>query len=123
MNVFLAIFIGGGLGSLARFAVSSKITSGFKIINPVGTLTANIISTIILGFILYVASRNSGLSDNMKALLITGFCGGFSTFSTFSYETFELMRSGQYWFAFANIIVSVGLGVGVLFVLSKSVGT
>jgi CrcB protein len=58
----------------------------------------------------------------MKALLITGFCGGFSTFSTFSYETFELMRSGQYWFATANVLVSVALGVGVLFVLAKSVG-
>jgi CrcB protein len=123
MNLFLAIFVGGGLGSLTRFAVSSKITSGFKIINPVGTMTANIVSTVLLGVILYISTRNSGISDNMKALLITGFCGGFSTFSTFSYETFELMRSGQYWFAAANILVSVLLGVGVLFVLAKSIGS
>ncbi len=111
------------MGSLARFFVSSRITSGFKVINPVGTMTANIISTIILGIVLYIATRHSGLSDNMKALLITGFCGGFSTFSTFSYETFELLRNNQYWFAAANILVSVLLGVGVLFVLAKSIGS
>ncbi|MDA3821248.1 MAG: fluoride efflux transporter CrcB [Bacteroidales bacterium] len=122
MNLYLAVFVGGGLGSIARLFVSSKITSGFKHINPLGTMTANILSTIILGVVLYIATRNSGISTNMKALLITGFCGGFSTFSTFSYETFELMRSGQYWFATANVLVSVALGVGVLFVLAKSVG-
>jgi len=121
MNVLLAVFIGGGLGSLARFGVSSVVTSGFKTINPVGTLTANIISTILLGVVLYLASQKMGISDTMKIFLITGFCGGFSTFSTFSYETFELIRTGQLWFAAANILISLALGVGVLFAMSKSI--
>ncbi len=121
MNVLLAVFIGGGLGSLARFGVSSVVTSGFKNINPVGTLTANILSTILLGVVLYLASQKLDISDNMKLFLITGFCGGFSTFSTFSYETFELFRTGQLWFAAANILISVALGVGVLFAMSKSI--
>lgn len=121
MNLFLAVFVGGGLGSVARFGVSSMLTSGFKNINPVGTLTANIISTIILGLVLYLASQKMGISDNMKALVITGFCGGFSTFSTFSYETFELLRTGQFWFTAANVLVSIVLGIGVLFVIAKSI--
>lgn len=121
MNVLLAVFVGGGLGSLARFGVSSVVTSGFKVINPVGTLVANIISTILLGVILYLAAQKLEISDNMKLFLITGFCGGFSTFSTFSYETFELFRTGQPWFAVANILVSLALGVGVLFAMSKSI--
>ena len=123
MNLYLYIFLGGGLGSLARFGVSSIITSGFKTINPIGTMAANILSMLVLGTILLVASRNGGLSENMKALLIVGFCGGFSTFSTFSFETFELFRTSQYLFATANVLVSVALGLVVLFVFAKSIGS
>ncbi len=121
MNTLFAIFIGGGLGSVSRFGISKFITSDFKEINPVGTLTANIISTLILGIILYISTEKFIMSPTIKALLIVGFCGGFSTFSTFSYETFELMRSGNYYFAAANILVSMFLGVGVLFILARSI--
>ncbi len=121
MNALFAVFLGGGLGSLARFGVSSVVTSGFKNINPLGTMTANIVSTVLLGVVLYLASSKMGMSDNMKIFLITGFCGGFSTFSTFSYETFELLRTGQFWIAGANILISVALGVGVLFAMAKNI--
>lgn len=121
MNVLLAVFLGGGLGSLARFGVSSLVTTGFKTINPLGTLTANVVSTVALGVVLYLASNKLGMSDNVKVFLITGFCGGFSTFSTFSYETFELLRTGQFWFAAANILISLALGLGVLFAMAKNI--
>ena len=119
MNTLLAIFIGGGLGSVVRFSISRLVVSDFKSVNPKATLIANLISTLFLGVIIYLSTEKIVLTPNLKALLIVGFCGGFSTFSTFSYETFELLRMGNYLFAGLNVIISVVAGVGVLFFLSK----
>lgn len=121
MQILLAIFIGGGFGSVIRYLLSRSITSNFTHINPIGTFTANLVSTILLGAILFFSASKFELSGTVKALLIVGFCGGFSTFSTFSYETFELIRTGSYTFAIANILVSVLLGVGVLFLLARHI--
>ena len=121
MEILFAIFIGGGLGSVSRYVLSRVITSNFTHINPVGTLAANLVSTFILGLILYLSGSKIEMTGVTKALLIAGFCGGFSTFSTFSYETFELLKTGNYFFAVANMMVSLFLGVGVLFLIARSV--
>lgn len=121
MQTILAVFIGGGMGSVSRYLLSRSISSNFTNINPLGTFVANLISTIILGIILYLAGSKLEISNTVKALLIIGFCGGFSTFSTFSYETFELLRAESYFFAFANVFVSLILGVGVLFMLARNI--
>ena len=121
MQVVLAVFIGGGLGSVGRYRVSKAVTSNFTNINPVGTFTANLLSTLLLGIILAFTSSRPDIPNVTRAMLIVGFCGGFSTFSTFSYETFELIRSGSYLFAAANIVVSTLLGIGVLFALARNI--
>jgi CrcB protein len=121
MQLFVGVFIGGGLGSLLRYMLSRSITGNFTHINPVGTFVANLLSTILLGVVLYLATTKFQISDLTRTFVIVGFCGGFSTFSTFSYETFELFRSGNLLFAFANIVVSIVLGVGVLYFLSKTI--
>jgi fluoride exporter len=103
----LAVFTGGGLGSLCRYALGLYVPSESF---PVATLLANICACFILGYLTGYLLKNS-LADHLQLLIGTGFCGGFSTFSTFSKETLEL---GQNTFTFATIsyvILSIVLGM------------
>ena len=104
MNVFW-VFVGGGLGSLCRYGISLAM-SNYDSKLPWATFIANAISCLILGFLIALSLKN-GLSLNLKLLLITGFCGGFSTFSTFSYETFHLIEQGLINEAMFNIAGSI----------------
>lgn len=101
------VFLGGGLGSLLRFGIASAI-NGAKINFPFATFLANVVSCFLLGFLLSLSWKDQ-LDDASKLLLITGLCGGFSTFSTFTGETFLLFQNGHWWTAFANIIGSMAV--------------
>ncbi len=91
---FLFIFLGGGLGSICRYGISSLLKQ-YQLHFPIATLTANVISCIILGLLIGLSLKD-GLSDQQRLLWMTGFCGGFSTFSTFSAETFQLFEKGHF---------------------------
>lgn len=110
----LLIGLGGGLGSIARYAtthLSQKYLSNFL---PYGTLIANILGSFLIGVFLAYLIENP--SQNFKLLLVTGFCGGFTTFSTFSYENFSYLQNGQIGMFLLYGLCSIAVGLLAVFV-------
>lgn len=110
MNVWtniLLVFVGGGCGSLGRWGLSVWLKRYAATLwgLPVHTLCANLLGCVIIGFLMGWLSRHS--NAELSLLLVTGFCGGFTTFSTFSLESFEMMRSGQTGLAVVYIAISL----------------
>ena len=99
MKQLLLVFLGGGLGSSLRYIVGNYLNSTSNGI-PYGTFLANILGSFLIGIILGWAARSEALSQNTVLFLATGFCGGFTTFSTFAYENHVFLKSGDF-FSFA----------------------
>lgn len=95
MKHILLVFIGGGFGSVLRYLLGTKLNSQVSGI-PWGTFAANILGSLLIGIILGLAAKNNTLSQNHTLLLATGFCGGFTTFSTFAYENHVFLKSGDF---------------------------
>jgi fluoride exporter len=112
MNVFL-VFLGGGLGSLVRYGIS-LIVNDLNPKFPFATLVSNVVACFLIGATTALVTKGN-LTDAQRLLLATGFCGGFSTFSTFSNETLQLAQNGQLLTAFGNIILSITLCLAATF--------
>ena len=95
MKQFLLVFIGGGIGSVLRYIIGKALNSSQTGI-PYGTFTANILGSLLIGIILGLAAKNQALTQNHTLLLATGFCGGFTTFSTFAYENHVFLKAGDF---------------------------
>ena len=93
MQSWILVFLGGGMGSLVRYGIGQYFSS-YDSNFPIGTFLSNILACLILGFLIGIQLKNN-LNANLGLLFMTGFCGGFSTFSTFSGETLKLFQNNQ----------------------------
>ena len=110
------IFVGGGIGSVLRFAIGLPFKQ-WNISLPIGTLLANLSAAVIIGLTFTFASKTN-LSPRTILFLTTGLCGGLSTFSTFSWETLQLFQQQQFGWAIANILISNIACIGIIAAIS-----
>ena len=107
MNNYIYVFIGGGLGSLARYGIFRLTVHLMQWQWPLASILSNSTSSFLVGLLLGITIDKSPLGMSTRLFLITGFCGGFSTFSAFSFETFEFIRNGQA----GNAVLHIGVNV------------
>jgi CrcB protein len=120
LQSLLLVFLGGGIGSLLRFGVSAAVrTATSETVFPYATLLSNLLSCLIMGLTISIFADRLIAQPSLRLFVLVGICGGFSTFSTFSFETLDLFRSGHAYIAIANILLSVSLCILLLFLLVK----
>ena len=106
---YLAVAVGGAMGSVLRYWITSSIHTRFNIYFPMGTLVVNVIGSLLIGLFFTILYQKLNGNELIKSLVMVGLLGGFTTFSAFSIETFNLIHSGFWFKALLNIILSVSL--------------
>lgn len=123
MKILFLVGLGGFFGSVSRYLISHFIEGNLLTSFPYGTLVVNVAGCFIIGLI-YAASLKTNVSSELRLLLATGFCGGFTTFSSFSYENVTLLQDGQlfYFFMYTGMSLLLGLlAIYLAIVLIKTI--
>jgi CrcB protein len=110
MRTALAIAVAGALGALARWGLNGWFTERFPTF-PLGTLVINVTGSFLIGVLFVVFVERTAASATVRLALMTGFLGAYTTFSTFSLETFRLLEEGDMRAALVNVLLSVALGL------------
>ncbi len=115
LTSLVAVIIGGGIGSMFRWIISNKLNGLYPLLPP-GTLVANIIAGLVIGFASAIFAKNSDYHNSVKLMITTGLCGGLSTFSTFSEEVFTHLQKNDYLAAGVEVTVHVLLSLLAVYV-------
>ena len=110
MNKWLYLVLGGSAGTLSRYALAGFVQQVAGPRFPLGTLVVNLTGCFLIGFFDALSESKYALSREARLLLMAGFCGAFTTFSTWMFETGQLLKTGENTMAFLNIAGSVALG-------------
>ena len=124
MKLILIVATGSGIGGALRYGMQTLAARLYPIHFPVGTFSVNLIGCFLIGIFVGLVERGNILTEETRLFLITGICGGFTTFSSFSFDNIALLRTGE-WFSFLLYLIgSVALGIlatwlGILLIRSR----
>ena len=107
LRTLLLIGLGGFLGSISRFLIALGVSRYFQTVLPIGTLAVNIIGCLLIGMIYSLAEQKNLLSPELRIFLGVGFCGGFTTYSSFAFEKFSLIKTGDF------LVLSIYMGASI----------
>ena len=111
LRTLLLIGLGGFLGSISRFLIALGMNRVFQSVLPIGTLFVNILGCLLIGIIYSLAEQKNMLSPELRVFLSVGFCGGFTTYSSFAFEKFNLIKTGDFLLLAVYLGASVFLGL------------
>ncbi len=109
MHPLVLVAIGGAIGSMARYGAATAVNRWAQSSFPWGTLFVNIVGSLFIGLIMVLLLKAGEWRENYRLLLVTGIMGGFTTFSSFSWETWKLIEEGRFAWAGANVFLSVAV--------------
>lgn len=113
MKEVLIVGLGGFLGAISRYLLQNAIVNRFITIFPVGTFTINLIGSLVIGLIFGLSERYQWMTQEWRIFLAIGFCGSFTTFSTFAFDNLQLLKEGNYsqliWYTGLSFVLGVGL--------------
>ena len=124
MKVIFFIFLGGGLGSVMRYLINRWITGLVNPIFPLGTFLVNMSGCFLIGFLVFYSERFGANSLNWRWFLVTGFCGGYTTYSSYSFENVQLMTTQHVGIMLVYILGSVAIGLAATYagiILSRNI--
>jgi len=112
----LIVGLGGGAGSILRYLCQKWINESYQHNFPLATFMVNVFGCFLIGALYALGEKGNILSPQTRLLLITGFCGGFTTFSTFAFENMNLLRTGDNFYFLLYAIGSVVLGIAAVYI-------